>query len=221
MRYTLIFLAMTLLAAPAIAQAQAPTIGLKGGMNLSNFGGARVIKSDYNTGMNVGAYISIPVAGTLSIQPELLLSRKGGNRTAYDDSDMPVDGFVAPPIRTYINGRATSDYLEIPLLFKLDAADPGDRVRPVLFAGPSVGFLLSTKSDWHGYQLEEEYQDHLNSTELGLVIGGGVEVAGLSIDARYNLALSSFAKDYDSSIGLIQGDVKNRAFTLLLGYRIF
>lgn len=218
MRKLLIMLAATLLSVPAVGFAQAPSFGLKGGLNMANYGGRRIVTSDYRAGLNLGAFVSIPVTATLAIQPEVFFSRKGGKNTGYDYDDMPQDGFAAPPIGVYIHEKSSNDYVEIPLLFKLDASLPGESIRPILFAGPAAGIMLSGKGSFY---MDDQYKEQFNTVDFSLIIGGGVEFGKLSLDARYNLGLSSIAKDYDSSIGVIKGDIKSRAFTVMAGVRLF
>lgn len=215
MRKLLVFSVAVLFCVPSAALAQAPSFGIEGGLNMAEFGGKRIVESDFRSGLNVGAFATVPVGRTVAIQPEVLFSRRGARRAAYDYSDVPADG-DAPPVGSFLGERTTHDYLEIPVLLKLSPSSSGDFVRPVFFAGPSAGFLLGVKEVY-----DEDYEEYLNSTDFGLVVGGGLELGRLSLDARYNLGLTSIAKDYDGSFGHISGDIKNRAFTVMAGLRVF
>jgi hypothetical protein len=208
-------LLVALLGIPAGGLAQTPAVGLKGGLNMASFGGLRIIDAEYKAGASLGAFITVPVSATLAVQPEVLFSRKGAGYAAYDYSDMPADG-DAPPIGVYISEKTSHDYLEIPVLLKLIPRSQSSNVQPILFAGPSVGFLLGVK-DVYGI----DYKEHLNSADLGLIFGGGVEYGKISFEGRYNLGLTSVARDYDASFGRVAGDIRNRAFTVLLGIRLF
>jgi hypothetical protein len=216
LRRTLVLLSAALLATPALGAAQAPSLGVRAGLNMASFAGRRIVEADYRAGLSLGASLTIPVAGSFAIQPEVLFSRKGAKRSAYDYDDMPQDGFSAPPVGVYLSEKTSHDYLEIPVLLKLSPAQPGDVVRPIFFAGPTAGFLLGVKETFGS-----DYKEHLKSADFGLVFGGGVEMGKLSLDGRYNLGLSSVAKDFDSDIGVIAGDIENRGFTLLVGVRLF
>jgi hypothetical protein len=191
MRKLLVVLTAALLSAPAVGFAQAPSFGIKGGLNLANVGGKDVEDVDYKAGLNLGGFVSIPAGAMFAIQPEALFSQKGTK-----------DG----------NDKVSLNYLEVPVLLKLSPSLPGDFVRPIFFAGPSAGILLSAK-DADG----DNMKDGLKSADFGLVIGGGVEFGKLSLDARYNLGLSSI----DKAVENVKADVKNRAITVMIGYFLF
>ncbi len=204
-----------LLSVPAAALAQAPSIGLEAGPNMATLGGRRIVKSDFRTGFVLGAFASIPISEVVSIQPEVIFSRRGARSAAYDYDDIPADG-DGPPIRVYLSERTRLDYLEVPVLLKVSPSPVGDVVRPVFFAGPSVGFLLGANEVY-----DTDYTEYLHSTDFGVVVGGGVEYRRLSLVARYTLGLTSIARDYDASFGNVPGDIKNRAFTVAAGVRLF
>jgi hypothetical protein len=190
MRKLLVVQTAAILGAPATGFAQLPSFGVKGGLNLANVGGDAAGNVDYKAGLNLGAFVSIPAGPMFAIQPEALFSQKG---TKVGDV------------------KSSYNYLEVPVLFKLSPSLPGDIVRPIFFAGPSAGILLSAKHD------DADVKDLMKSADFGLTIGGGVEFGKLSADLRYNLGLSSIGK----SIGGISADIKNRAITVMLGYTLF
>lgn len=191
MKKVFVALIAVLLAAPAAGYAQLPSIGIKGGLNLANTGGADAGDPDYKAGLNIGAFVSVPAGTILSLQPEAFFSQKGSK-----------DG----------DDKINLNYLEVPVLLKLDPSLPGSFVRPVFFAGPSVGILLSAKD--HG---GNDFKEHMKSADFGLTIGGGVEMGKLSLDARYNLGLSGIIKEAGSAVD----DIKNRAITVMIGYTLF
>jgi hypothetical protein len=145
---------------------------------------------DYKAGLNLGAFISIPAGPMLAIQPEAFFSQKGAKTGTT---------------------KISYNYLEVPLLLKLSPSLPGDFVRPIFFAGPSAGILLSAKAG------DFDLKDEMKNADFGLVIGGGVEFGKLSLDARYNLGLSSI----DKAVENVKSDVKNRAITVMIGYFLF
>jgi hypothetical protein len=171
--------------------------------------------SCFRHGFTLGAYASVPISAAVSIQPEVVYSQRGARSAAYDYSDMTADS-DAPPIGVYISEKSRHDYLEVPVLLKLSPSPAGDFVRPIFFAGPSIGFLLGAKEVY-----DTDYKEYLNSTDFGIILGGGVELGRLSLDARYNLGLATIARDYEASFGHVPGDVKNRAFTVTAGLRLF
>lgn len=191
MKKLLIVLTAALLGAPAVGYAQVPSFGIKGGLNLANVGGDGVEDVDYKAGLNLGAFVSIPTGAMFAIQPEAYFSQKGAK-----------SGSV----------KSSFNYLEIPVLLKLSPSLPGDFVRPIFFAGPSAGILMGAKAG------DFDIKDELKTADFGLTIGGGVEFGKLSIDARYNLGLSSINKDAADELAAA---VKNRAITVMLGYTLF
>lgn len=215
MNKLLVVLTATLLGAPAVGFAQAPSFGIKGGLNMAEFGGSRIVDSHSRAGFTVGAFVAIPISAAVVIQPEFVFSRKGAQSAAYDYDAFPQDG-DAPPVGVYLAEKTSHDYLEVPVLLKLSPSPAGEFVRPIFFAGPSVGFLLGTTEVY-----DTDYSKYLNSTDFSIILGGGVELGRLSLDARYNLGLSTIDQDYDATFGSVSGGVKNRAFTVTAGFRLF
>ena len=204
-----------LLSMPAMGLAQAPSFGLRGGLNVADLGGSRIVDSDPRAGFTVGAFAAVPIGAGGAIQPEIAFSRKGARSAAYDYDAFPQDG-DAPPIGVYLGEKTSHDYLEVPVLLKLGSPSRDDSVRPILVAGPSVGFLLGAK-EVH----DTDYAEYLRSTDFGVVVGGGVELGRLSLDARYHRGLAAIDRDYEATYGRVAGGVRNRAFTVTAGFRLF
>lgn len=189
MRRVLMMMTAAILALPTVGLAQLPSLGLKGGVNLADVSGP---DSDYKAGLSLGAYASFSVFPMLSIQPEVLFSQKGAKEG---------------------DAKLEADYVDIPVLLKVKPSLPGVGLSPYLFAGPSAGILLSAKSG--GVDIKDAYE----SAEFSLVLGGGLEFGRISVDARYDLGLSSATKDELAGVAL--DAMKNRAFTVMLGFRLF
>lgn len=122
----------------------------------------------------------------------------------------------APPIGVYLSEKTAHSYLEVPVLVKLTPTGGDVGARPVFFAGPSVSFLLGAE-EVHGV----DYEEYMNTTDFGVIVGGGVEIGRITLDARYNWGLSTIDRDYDASFGNVTAGVKNRAFTVTAGVRVF
>lgn len=223
MRKLAVAVLAALLIIPADSVAQVPSFGLKGGLNMASFAGRRIVDADYGSGFSLGAFVSIPISSTVTIQPEALFSRRSVSNTAYDYDEFPQDGGSAPPIGVYISDETRHDYLELPILVRLSPSPAEDPVRLVFLAGPSAGILLNARSDFiDDHEVIEDYEEYLNSADFSLVIGGGVEIGKLSLDARYNLGLSSVAKDFDpQDDDVIREDIKSRALSVSVGLRVF
>ena len=100
-----------------------PLFGLEGGINLATLRGLQadqVVKS--RLGFVGGAFLSFPMGTTLSLQPELLYSQKGGK----------------------INGLGYQlDYVEVPVLLDIQLGGPG--IVPGILAGPAFNSAVSNE----------------------------------------------------------------------------
>ncbi|ERP32195.1 porin family protein [Chitinivibrio alkaliphilus] len=133
-----------------------------------------------------GVALEMGLSEKFSLQPELLWSVKGA-----EDGDA---------LRLH--------YLEIPLLAKVDLG------MPFLYAGPSMGFLLTATYDGETEVGGEDVKDWFETFDLGIAMGGGVTINdAFEIDARFNLGLLNVddGRDFDS---------RNMAIGLFLGYNI-
>jgi hypothetical protein len=124
------------------------------------------------------------------------------------------------------------DYLEIPLLIK--GMLPLGPVKPMLYAGPSLGFPLSAKRKVHAQEAwatgEGDYSlpdSTRSSREFGLVFGGGATCeagpGALVVDMRYRLGLTDVFKAPESekkSPYYDDTDYESRfyAFSIMIGY---
>ncbi len=122
----------------------------------------------------------------------------------------------ATPLKIWIK----LDYLEIPVLLKIMPGTQGS-VKPYLFAGPAVSIKVSSKvkAEFEGESEEEPIEEEvLKGTDFGLVIGAGADfglgapgMGKLTVDIRYSLGLSTISE--------FEGDdVKNGAFSLMVGF---
>jgi hypothetical protein len=184
------------------AQRPRPAVGAEVGYSRSDLSGADANQIRSRQGALTGVFLYFPVRTGLAVRPELLFSLKGGRTLA------ELEG----------GGTATLDielaYLELPVLAHYAPAI--GRFRPVLFGGPSTALQI-------GCDLQLVVQpDPIRATcneaditfrewDLGLVLGGGVEVhlnrATLALEARYTAGLRSVLDD---------ARVQNRAFAILL-----
>ena len=182
-------LVSVLLAVAVVAPGLAPadsgmTKGIKVGVNLATASGsdatppAGVTKS-MRVGLALGGFVGIG-AGPLTIQPEVLYSMKG---VVYKATFFGITGTSTEQL----------NYLDIPILVKYDLAPAPTKIS--IYAGPSLGILLSANEKFEVTGLGSttaDIKDSVNSTDIGIVVGAGVGLAGgISIDARYQVGLSS------------------------------
>ena len=185
--------------------------GIKGGLNLATVGGADADKFgtlSSVTQFNGGIFVNIGLPGPLSIQPEVLYTVKGAKIAGT---------FLGTPFTS----TNTATYVEIPVLLKFNIPlIPGSPVKPNIFAGPAVGFLLSVKSKTEVPGQPTQESDDKSTTEsmdFGVAVGAGVDinlvVVTLTVDARYTMGL----KTVDKSASPGPYDVKNRVISVNVG----
>ena len=185
------------------AHAQGIRFGLRAGANLSNLSGKLDNNDIYKNkfGFVGGAMLNVSILpdNFLSIQPEVLFSQKGFK---YADKSATVLGQQY----TY-KGRSNYNYLDIPVLLKVNAGG-------IFFeAGPQYSYLLSVNdnseralngSAYSSYNADRNLSNTKRS-EFGYVAGLGFQATnGFMFDLRYNGAFTDFAKD-----GYQNGDLRN------------
>ena len=220
MRYrtALLAIACSIALAPAGAGAQEITLGVKGGLNVSNLSVSDPDDSeagfDSQTDFRVGAFAQFALGRVFAIQPELFYSQEGAKSR---DSD--------PAVKLNLN------YFEIPLLLMARLASRESPMYPILYAGPSVAFQsrCQVTGEQDGASVSFDCDDPLfegevqtKKTDFGLVFGGGFEILyarlTIQLDARYNLGLTNLNDSENSD----EVSVRSRgwAFTLGLGVPI-
>ncbi len=204
----LLLVPLAVLFTVGMAQAILPSFGIKGGLNMAKYTGSDAGSNDYKMGAVGGAFICLDLIA-LKIQPEVLFSQKGAKEEGTID-------ILGTPVS--YSGSTTANYVEIPVLAKFSF---GKIIVPSVFVGPSLGMLMSANAEVEIGGVSSgsvDVKDAYNSTDLGLVFGVEVKTpAKLSIEARYNMGVSSVAKDF----GGTSFDVKNSTASLMLGYYIF
>jgi len=184
------------------AQAQGLTYGLKGGFNFSK----QVLKSDYTdwdkTGLTLGTagvFVNFRL-GPVSIQPELLYTRKGVSWLYYE-----YEGYYTET--SYFK----CDSIEIPILVKYNLDFLKLPVTPYVIAGPAVSYLLNVRYgsayegnydagywDYH-YEYTDYYGDsgYFRRLSFSAIAGIGVSYKlpkyTLSLEARYDYGLTSIS----------------------------
>ncbi len=173
-------------------------IGIKGGVNFANVGGADAAPNSKTLiGFAAGGYLEISLPVLFTIQPEVLYSQKG---------------FIADENISGTNVKVTGslNYLEIPVLVKFSLPVPV--VKPSLYAGPAMGILLSAKAkaEASGQSSETDIKDQITSTDWGLVVGASANIAIITVDIRYTLGLATIDKTSTTK-------AYNRVFSLMVG----
>lgn len=211
-----LLLALVLTAGSAVgAQAQ---IALKGGYDLTNFFGEG-LNSDNRGELGFGGSFGLFSIGPVIVTAEAFYRQKGAKNVQEFNQQVFTEGSAEVGI----------DYVEVPLLLRLNLPTVGNRVVPYLNAGPAFAWKIdcgikfdsgtqtATQAcdDLMGENLEETLKDH----EQGIVLGGGLDFAisggsaAINLDARVTQGLSRINQNADGSV-----DVKNRVFSIMLGY---
>lgn len=150
--------------------AQHSSFGFKGGANFSNI----FIKdnsTDYITGFHLGVFSHIHLSSKWALQPELLYSQQGGERTI---SNVKT--------KTHLN------YINIPILVQR-MFGAGFRIE----AGPQLGFLVNAKSKYGS--IEQDVKSSFKSVDISFPIGlGYLTKSGLGFDGRWVPGFSEIQK---------------------------
>ena len=121
-------------------------------------------------GVTGGGFVEVPIARNVAIQPELLLAMKGATVSAsqYDET-------------------LALTYLDFPILVRYRFSIPGKDVGPYLYSGPVLGVLLTAtgSSTVNGKKTDTNIKNQMNSVDIGLAFGGGVQFGRVLADARY------------------------------------
>ncbi|WP_395654393.1 porin family protein [Flavobacterium sp.] len=199
-----------------ISFAQDVKFGAKVGLNISNLSGD-VEDTKSLIGAHLGGFAEISISEKFAIQPELLFSIQGA-KSEYSESD--IDYSYSEETKTKLN------YLNVPILAKYYVAD-----KFALLAGPQFGILMSAKED---YEFSETFsgttdsgsesidaKEFYKSLALSFNLGASYSITeNFFVDARYNLGLSSIAKDYTDEFGdSTSFKINNNVFQFSIGYR--
>jgi opacity protein-like surface antigen len=176
------------------------TVGGRTGLTFSQFEADGSYARDYspNAGMMLGGEINLWLTNDFGVAGQLLYVNKSA--TTVDRSGASL--------------TLSASYLEIPIYAKYRFGN-GD-IRPYAFAGPALGFTLSStaKVAARGQEAEGDI-DGWTNTDFGLNFGAGVSVRlnsniDLVFDLGYALGLNAIGQDdgaygYHSGLRLMTG----------------
>ncbi|HLA56158.1 MAG TPA: porin family protein [Flavobacterium sp.] len=149
-------------------------IGIKGGLNVSNFAGGDIEDNAIRTSIHAGFVAEFIVSDHFSVQPELLYSGQGF-------SNQNPGNF----------SRAKFDYILLPVLAKYYVAK-----NLSIETGPQLGFLLSAKNKTND---ANDTVDEQSKVDFGLDLGLGYELKnGVFFQGRYNLGITNVNDNSDS-----------------------
>lgn len=203
MKKSLVVSFVVLCVATLIPQSLPAAVGIKGAEAWSNLSFNYASPPPYSFSdreqVVFGGFFNVNF-GYIGIQPEVLYVRMGAQ---------------------YISGSDSLayqyDYIQVPVLLKFNILPLGP-IKPCVFAGPYGSALLSARrvSNIGGTHLDESIKSETNSTDYGLVFGGGVDFSliafKLSVDARYCLGMTNIDK-----LATGGDSLKNKAFMVMVG----
>jgi hypothetical protein len=198
MKKQILFSAMCMVLALSI-KAQELSLGVRAGFSRNSIGEDFVAYSskDAVTGMTLGGYAKIKVLGFF-IMPEVNYNQRGNE------------------IKDF--GNNTTHNIDVPVLF-------GKQFFKVIRVngGPNFQFqLANTQTQVSNYINQSKFKDFV----LGLQLGVGIDVWKLSLDARYDMNLSSagdivYVSNDIAKTVLKQYSSRANMFVFTLGYRLF
>jgi hypothetical protein len=185
------------------AAAQTVQGGIKGGVSFSTLDGfgdviGNLPQIDTENRINwlAGVFVKVNLGRFFAFQPEVLYVRKGAR--------LALTGLFTESV-TY-----NLSYIDIPLLARVQTSRGNGFY---LLVGPSIGLNVTAEAEDEAGETED-VKDGINTSDMGLVIGAGVDFAHLVLEGRYTQGLSNILKD-----ALDEAPVKNRAVSLLFGIR--
>ncbi|HVO76548.1 MAG TPA: porin family protein [Candidatus Bathyarchaeia archaeon] len=181
--------------------------------------------SSFKSGFAGGVVVCDATSDWFALQPEILYVMKGLG-----------GGYSSRFGAVTLKGKF--NYIEIPVLVRY-TVQTGNRVRPYLLLGPSLGISLDAKVDIEQVDPRThatttgsaDYSNVMSKTEFGFTFGVGcacgIGRGDITLDGRFDLGLSKTFKggDVNEVIGgrtttttVYAGNNKNIGFALLVGY---
>lgn len=177
--------------------AQKFQLGVKGGVNISNFSGGDFAdaKKSSLVGFHAGAFVNYKFGNVISLQPEVLFSTQGA--TIEDRESGQKEDFKL-------------NYVSIPVLLKVQS--PGGFY---VETGPVVSINVSG-----GDFMNQSVKDVTNGADFAWAAGLGYHTKfGLGIGARYNVGLSKVSNI--NNVSWESTDFKNNVVQIGLFYTLF
>ncbi|WP_339889953.1 porin family protein [uncultured Flavobacterium sp.] len=174
-------------------------IGIKAGLNISNFVGDDAGDANSLIGFNGGIFVELKVSDKFYIQPEVLFSTQGSK------SDLLLEG-------NNIDISFKTKYINIPVMAKYNVAKDFQ-----LEVGPYVGFLVDAdaKVTFQGQSESVDVMEVLKSNDFGLNFGFNYDFSdAIFFNARYAAGLVQIG-DTGS-----EDDIKNSVIQFGLGFRL-
>jgi len=198
--------------------------GIRAGANFSNmlvkdnFG----VSSDHfkmKPGFHIGVTAEMPFVetnDTFMFETGLLFTTKGFRSTRNFSNSSPGQMAI----------KTTAYYLEVPLTAK--AYYQLEKVKIYGLFGPYLGrgvnrramaraiydnYIVDPEEEIN-WEQDDEHADHIGGLDLGLIIGGGVQLNAMQIGINYGLGLENVSPHTTG-----KAKAKNRVLSLSVGYK--
>ncbi|MBK8516751.1 MAG: PorT family protein [Saprospiraceae bacterium] len=174
--------------------AQTLSIGPVAGANFSTI--SNTTSSKTLVGLSLGGFANYSIKEHLGLNGKLLFDQMG---TGLENTDNII----------------RLNYIRVPLSAVYFFGKNGDKIRPKLFAGPYVGFLMNATYSNGDDIILFNGKDAFSSTDFGGLLGAGFNyIFGdrnwLNIDAGYNASFNNISNEIGS-------DKKNTGFQITAG----
>lgn len=177
-----------------LTQAQSPSFGVKGGVNIAKFAGDPDPESEFNTGLAAGLFANIPVSSGFSFEPSVEYSQKGAEWTSGSNE-----------LKSKIS------YIDVPLMAKFALGSSFS-----IFAGPQVSFFVDQESKLETGSGNITWENNNDSYRKSLAGGK----AGLSYNFGTVAVNASYATDFQNLYSEDNGpDLKNQVINVGLALR--
>ena len=200
-KFTFIFLLNLLVSSALLAQV---SVGVKAGGALANIAESGVGWGTDNGSKTkntylLGAYLNLPLAAGLELQPEILYVNIG-----FEDSMFGEQNYY--------------HYISLPLMLQYKLTD---KLR--VEAGPELSYLIDVGTNRSTISYRSYFKDLDMAVNVGLSYS---PIEKLFIGLRYNLGVYDVSKDYTVTIGnnetITQSNsLYNRSLQLSVGFRLF
>lgn len=198
--------AAAFLSTSSLASAQGMSVGIQGGVNFSNVdfkANTLTFSFDRRTGGVGGLFFADDFNKNMGLQVDVLFSQKGTKAT------MPFEP-GALEIRV--------DYLEIPVLLRVNVPNANGSVVFRVFGGPSFAAKLRDQQLFDGDELPADEKADLKSYDIGFTVGGALELGKrFVVDGRYTFGLVNIDDDPEDLAEDVS--IKSKTFTVMVGLR--
>lgn len=178
--------------------------GFIAGVNVAKVAGGDIVNATTRTGFTGGAYVALPIATGVALQPEVLYSMEGAKLDIGE------------------NGGLKADYVRVPVMLRF-AIPTASIARPFMAFGPSFGFETNCEVNGSNgsVSISESCDDFARSAGSGFEprkfdVAARIE-AGFTLDTGGKRFIVGGAYSHGLTDVFKDRDVKNRVFSVFVG----